>query len=72
MNVTPEIILRADGATISHNGTGTLVVTIKGSNGAEEVVDVPPGAGITWFPPAGWTSATFSAPGHPSIDRNIV
>jgi hypothetical protein len=71
MKVEPEIIEASSGATISHTGNETLVVTIEGDHGQLTTVEVPPNTTVHWMPPAGWGSAAFSARNHDTEYRVI-
>lgn len=72
MKVEPDqVIIPADGAKISHDGTGTLEVTITNEDGDSVTIEVPAGQTVTWYPPAGWESATFRAPGNAEEFRAI-
>jgi len=71
MKVTPDVIDPAVGADVSHDGTSTLSVTITSDTGDEVTIEVPPGAGVRWKPPAGWETASFNATGHAEVFRVI-
>ena len=72
MNIDPDqVIIASEGAQISHDGTGSLLVTIENENGATETVTVPAGQTVIWYPPAGWKTATFTAPGQKEEFRTI-
>jgi hypothetical protein len=67
----PKVISARDGATISNSGTSALVVTITSDRGQQVTVEVPPEGSVVWYPPAGWRSARFNAPGYPEEFRMI-
>lgn len=67
----PVIILRKDGANISHSGSGSLTVTATGDTGQVATIEVPAGQTVNWVPPAGWRSVIFTAPGHQVEARQI-
>lgn len=67
----PKVIIARDGATIINTGTTVLVVTITDDGGQHVTVEVPPLDSVVWYPPAGWRSARFNAPGHPEEFRMI-
>ena len=72
MRVEPDpIIGERTGATISHRGSGTLVVTATNQDGATVPIEVPEGADVLWHPPAGWEKVTFSAAGYADEHRII-
>lgn len=73
LTVNPPVTIDPNGqATITHDGTGTITVTIDDGNGSSETVEVPAGTGgATWKPPAGWDSATFNALGCDEVFRWI-
>lgn len=72
MKVDPDQVIKAsEGAKISHDGSGTLVVTIKNEDGVTVTVEVPAGQTVTWYPPAGWRTAKFNATGHQQEYRTI-
>lgn len=67
----PDIIIPSKGAEISHAGTGVLVVTATNEKGVSDTITVPPGKVVVWYPPPGWRSVTFRAPGHTEEFRVI-
>lgn len=72
MQVDPDdVILASSGAKISHTGSGPLMVTITSQDDDIVTIEVPPGTTVTWYPPAGWRSARFTAPGHTEEYRDI-
>ncbi|MBL8748612.1 MAG: hypothetical protein JNK78_05595 [Planctomycetes bacterium] len=72
MKVEPEeVIIARDGAKISHDGGGTLLVTADNGQGSTVTIEVPANTDVTWYPPAGWTQVTFRAPGQQSEVRDI-
>lgn len=72
MQVDPDsIIIASSGAKISHTGSGVLLVTITNEDDETDTIEVPPGTVVTWYPPAGWRSARFSAPGNAEQYRQI-
>lgn len=71
MNVNPDGPIGSAGASISHSGSSTLTVTITSDTGQRVTVQVPPGSGVSWEPPPGWLSATFTAHGHAEEFRFI-
>lgn len=65
MNVDPPGSIGATaGARISHEGSGTLVVTATNEDGLQETIPVPANTTVDWAPPAGWRTVTFSASGQ--------
>lgn len=64
-------IIRKDGASVSHSGSGTLTVTITGDVGQVATIEVPAGQTVNWIPPDGWHSASFRAEGHQDEFRTI-
>ncbi len=71
LTVTPNIIDPLDGAKVSHDSPHKLTVTIESNNGYIQTIEVPAGTTVVWHPPAGWTSATFTAPGADEVNRVI-
>lgn len=72
MHIDPDQVINAsEGAKISHDGSGPLLVTIENAGGATVTVEVPAGQTVTWYPPAGWRTATFTADGEKEEFRTI-
>lgn len=65
LTVEPADAIDPNGyAKVSHSGSATITVTIKGSEpGQIETIQVPANSTVTWEPPEGWESARFLAPG---------
>ena len=67
----PDVIDPVEGAKIINNGPTVLVVTISSDDGPPQTVEVPPFGVEFWYPPEGWRSARFTAPGQKDQTRMI-
>jgi len=68
LSVFPSGVVGAtEGATIRHSLATTLAVSATNEDGVCQTMEVPPNHAVSWSPPPGWRSVTFSAPGVAAV-----